>query len=62
MYSVSSNSGSVKRTPALRPDVSTENGVAGVTVTCPASTFSRDCDVVTMRRDPDAAAAAAGST
>ena len=32
VYSVSSNRGRVKRTPTLRPDVSTENGVDGLTV------------------------------
>src|SRR5215207_1668204 len=62
VYSVSSHSGSVNRTPTLRPDVSTTNGVAGVIVTCDSSTSARDCVVVTIRRDPDAAAAAAGST
>ena len=62
VYSVSSQSGSVNRTPTLRPDVSTTNGVAGVIVTCDGSTSASDCVVVTIRRDPDAAAAAAGST
>ena len=62
VYSVSSHSGSAKRTPTLRPEVSTRKGVAGVIVTCSGSTSRSACDVVRMRRAPDAAAAAAGST
>ena len=36
VYSVSSQSGTVKRTPMLRPEASTVNGTSGSTLTCSA--------------------------
>lgn len=42
VYSVSSHSGRAKRSPTLRPDVSTVKSAAGVTVTCDGSISSSD--------------------
>jgi len=61
VYVVSSQSGSVKRMPTLRPEVSTLNGAAGVMVTCAASTFWSDCVVSKITREPGEPTAAAVS-